>query len=458
MAGGELFENLRTQTKPQTDTAPISPPRLREPRRDQIELREMDLESLIEQDHLARVVWAIACDLDLIELENRIKSRGSNPGHPAITPKLLVALWVYATSQGVGSARLLARLCLAHNAYRWLCGGVSVNYHTLADFRIDHADVLDRLMSEHLASLAEAGLVNLTVLAQDGVKIRASAGTSSFRREETLGRKLELAQAVVEQLKTETEAHPEASNKRIQAAKERAARERVERVTAAQTALEELKGKRAQLEEKGGNGKKPKEPRASITDADARVMKMADAGFRPAYNVQVTSAAGTQMIVAVDVGNIGSDRGLMRPMLEQLDARLDQLPKQHIVDGGFCSANDIEWAHEQGIEVLCPPTQSKSGVDPFQPRPKDGPGALAWRARMSSEAGKKQYALRVICECIHARWRNWNLRQLPVRGREKVRAVVNLYALTNNLLQGYRLLQERMLAEKRVQEVKLALS
>jgi len=281
MAGGELFENLRTQTKPQTDTAPISPPRLREPRRDQIELREMDLESLIEQDHLARVVWAIACDLDLIELENRIKSRGSNPGHPAITPKLLVALWVYATSQGVGSARLLARLCLAHNAYRWLCGGVSVNYHTLADFRIDHADVLDRLMSEHLASLAEAGLVNLTVLAQDGVKIRASAGTSSFRREETLGRKLELAQAVVEQLKTETEAHPEASNKRIQAAKERAARERVERVTAAQTALEELKGKRAQLEEKGGNGKKPKEPRASITDADARVMKMARCRFPP---------------------------------------------------------------------------------------------------------------------------------------------------------------------------------
>jgi transposase len=456
MAGGELFENFLEQSKPQTDTAPFSRPRLREPQRDQIELRPMDLDSLIGEDHLARVVWAIVEELDLSELYNQIKARGSNPGHPAITPKLMVALWIYATSEGVGSARALARLCVEHNAYRWMCGGVSVNYHTLADFRVGHADVLDRLMSEHLASLAEAGLVNLTALAQDGVKIRASAGTSSFRREETLGRKLELAQAVVEQLKTETEAHPEASNKRIQAAKERAARERVERVKAAQASLEELKGKRAQLQEKGGNGKKPKEPRASITDADARVMKMADAGFRPAYNVQVTSAAGTQMIVAVDVGNVGSDRGLMRPMLEQLDARLGELPKQHIVDGGFCSANDIEWAHEQGIEVLCPPTQSKSGVDPFQPRAKDGPGALAWRARMASEAGKKQYALRVICECIHARWRNWNLRQLPVRGREKVRAVVTLYALTNNLLQGYRLLQQRMLAEKRAKEGHLA--
>jgi transposase len=456
MAGEGLFGELPQKERPQTDTAPFSRPRLREPQRDQIELRTMDLDSLIGDDHLARVVWAIVLTLNLSELENRIKARGSNPGHPAVSPRLMVALWVYATSQGVGSARALARLCLDHNAYRWLCGGVSVNYHTLADFRIDHADILDRLMSEHLASLSEAGLVNLSALAQDGVKIRASAGTSSFRREETLGRKLELAQAVVEQLKTETKEHPEASNKRVQAAKERAARERVERVKAAQAALEELKGKRAQLEDKGGNGKKPKEPRASITDADARVMKMADAGFRPAYNVQVTSAAGTQMIAAVDVGNVGSDRGLMRPMLEQLDARLGELPKQHIVDGGFCSAKDIEWAHEKGVEVLCPPTKSKSGVDPYQPRDKDGPGALAWRARMASEAGKKQYGVRVICECIHARWRNWNLRHLPVRGREKVRAVVTLYALTNNLLQGYRLLQQRMLAEKLAQEEKLA--
>jgi transposase len=446
MAGDGLFVELPEHLRPETDTAPFCPPRLREPQRDQIELRAMDLDSLIEEEHLARVIWAIVLALDLSELENRIKSRGSNPGHPAIAPRLMLALWVYATSQGVGSARALARLCVEHNAYRWLCGGVSVNNHTLGDFRIGHADVLDRLMSEQLASLAEAGIVDLTKLAQDGVKIRASAGTSSFRREETLERKLEMAQAVVERLKAEADTHPEESNKRIRAARERAAQERVERVKAAQTALAELKGKRRQLEEKGGNGKKPKEPRASTTDADARVMKMADAGFRPAYNVQVTSAAGTQMIAAIDVGNNGSDRGLMRPMLEKLGAQMGQFPKHHIVDGGFTSADDIEWAHAQKIDVYCPPTQSKSGVDPYQPRSKDGPGGAAWRARMASEAGKAQYAIRVICECIHARWRNWNLRQVPVRGREKVRAVVTLYALTNNLLQGFRLLQQRSLA------------
>ena len=170
---------------------------------------------------------------------------------------------------------------------------------------------------------------------------------------------------------------------------------------------------------------------------------MADAGFRPAYNVQVASAAGGLIVVAVEATNNGSDRGLMRPMLETVRERVRALigraPQRHIVDGGFCSAEDIEWAHGEGVEVYCPPTQSKSGVDPCLPRRGDGPGVLAWRKRMGSEAGKAQYKVRTICECIHARWRNWDLRQLPVRGMKKVRAVVLLHALTNNLLQGYRL-------------------
>jgi len=438
MAGDGLFGDLSEQTKPQTETAPFEAPRLREPQRDQIELRAMDIDSLIGEDDIARVIWAYVLGLDLSELENRIKARGDRPGHPAIAPRLVLALWLYATSQGVGSARALERLCASHDGYRWLCGGVSVNYHTLADFRVSCADLLDRLLSEHLAALAKAGLVDLATLAQDGVRVRANAGTASFRREATLERHLASAQAVVEELKREVEAHPDASNRRIRAAKERAARERSERVQAAQTALAEIKRKREQLDEKGGNGKKPKEPRASTTDAEARVMKMADAGFRPGYNVQVVSAAGEQIVVAVDVGNNGSDRGLMRPMLERLRAR-GLFPQRHLVDGGFCSAEDIEWAHSEAVEVYCPPTQSKSGTDPYLPRRGDGAGVLAWRARMASDAGKAQYKTRTICECIHARWRNWGLRQLPVRGIAKVRSIVLCYALTNNILQGHRL-------------------
>jgi transposase len=452
MAGDELFGTLPEQTKPlseqtkpfpeqtqpPSDVALEGAPRLREPQRDQIELRAMDIESLIGQDHPARVIWAYVEDLDLSDLEIRIKARGDRPGRAMTSPRLLVALWLYATSQGVGSARALERLCNTHDEYRWLCGGVSVNYHTLSDFRVDGADLLDRLMSEHLASLAAAGLVDLDTLAQDGVRIRANAGTSSFRREATLERHLSTAQAVVEELKREVEANPDASNRRIRAARERAARERCERLQAAQSALAEIKAKRAQLEDKGGNGKTPKAPRASTTDADARVMKMADAGFRPAYNVQVASAAGEQIIVAVKVENNGSDRVLMRPMLERLRAA-GHLPQGHLVDGGFCNAEDIEWAHGEGVEVFCPPTQSKSGADPYLPRRGEGVGVSAWRERMGSEAGKEQYKKRTICECIHARWRNWDLYQLTVRGIEKARAVVLWYVLTNNILQGHRL-------------------
>lgn len=437
--GEELFEELPVHAAAQSAASTGGAPRMREPERDQIELRAVDIDSLIGEEHLVRVIWSYVEGLDLSALEDRIKAREHSPGHPPISPRLLLALWLYATSDGVGSARALERLCESHDVYRWLCGGVSVNYHTLADFRVGCADLLDRLLAEHLAALAEVGLVDLDTLAQDGVRIRASAGAASFRREETLDRHLATAQAVVQDLKREVEARSDASNQRIKAAKERAARQRSERVKSAQAALAEIKRQRQAREEKRSNGKKPKEPRASTTDPEARVMKMADGGFRPGYNVQVASAAGEQIIVAVDVCNTGSDRGLMRPMLEQMRARNDRLPKRHLVDGGFGSAEDIEWAHVEGVEVYCPPTQSKHGTDPYLPRRSDGPGVLAWRARMASDAGKAQYKPRSVCECIHARWRNWNLRQLTVRGFEKVRAVVLCHALTNNILQGRRL-------------------
>jgi len=199
MPGDELFEELPEQVKPQPDSEPLGAARLREPKRDQIELRATDIESLIGEDHPARVIWAYVEGLDLRELEDQIKARADRPGHPATTPRLLMALWLFATSQGVGSARALDRLCESHDAYRWLCGGVTVNYHTLADFRVDHADLLDRLLSEHLAALAKSGLIDLNTLAQDGVRIRANAGASSFRREATLDRHLALAQTVVDE-------------------------------------------------------------------------------------------------------------------------------------------------------------------------------------------------------------------------------------------------------------------
>ena len=438
MAREDLFDGL-PEAGSQQEATGRGAPRLLEPRRDQIELRAVDIESLIGEDHPARIIWAYVESLDLSALEERIKARDDRPGHPATSPRLLLALWLVATSDGVGSARALERLCEHHDVYRWLCGGVSVNYHTLSDFRVGNADLLDKLLAEHLAALAKAKLVDLDTLAQDGVRIRASAGAASFRGEASLDRHLGAAEAVVEQLKQEVDASSDASNRRVRAAKERAARERSERLKAAKAALGEIKERGEQREKKRSKGRKPTEPRASTTDPDARVMKMADGGFRPAYNVQVMSAAGAQIVVDVEVCNIGSDRGLMRPALERLGPRNVVLPKRHLADGGFASTKDIEWAHAEGVEVYCPPTHSKHGTDPFLPRRDDGPGVLAWRARMASEAGRAIYKLRSICECIHARWRNWDLRQLTVRGAKKVRAVVLLYALTNNILQEHRL-------------------
>ena len=440
MAGDELFEGLPAAARRRRADGPArGAPRLRRPERDQVALRVVDIDSLIGQDHPARLIWTYVEGLDLSALEDRIKARDSTPGHPALSPQLVLALWLYATSEGVGSARALERLCNSHDAYRWLCGDVSVNYHTLADFRVNCADLLDRLLAEHVAALAKAGLIDLDTLAQDGVRVRASAGAASFRREATLDRYLAQAQGLVETLKREVNANSDASNRRIKAAKERAARERSERVKAAQMALEEIKQQRRQREETHANGKPRKQPRASTTDPAARVMKMADGGFRPAYNVQVASVADEQIVVAVAICNTGSDRGLMRPMLERVRTRTGHFPGRHLADGGFTSAQDIEWAHGEGITVYCPPTQSKHGTDPSLPRRGDGDGVLAWRARMASDAGKAQYKHRAICECIHARWRNWNLRQLTVRGVEKVRAIMLCYALANNILQGRRL-------------------
>ena len=237
-----LFDALLEQPAPER---PLGKPRLLEPQRDQMELRSMDINSLIGEEHPARAIWDYAEAVDLSELEDAIKAREGTPGHPAITPRLLLAVWLYATSDGVGSARALARLCESHDAYRWLMGGVSVNYHTLSDFRVNNGKLLDRLLTENVATLAACDLIDLDKLAQDGVRVRASAGAASFRRRKTLEEHLARAHEVVQQLKREVHDDPAASNQRIRAARERAARERVEKVKAALKTLGEVEAQRA---------------------------------------------------------------------------------------------------------------------------------------------------------------------------------------------------------------------
>lgn len=414
--------------------------RLREPERDQIELRAVDVDSLIGIEHPARVIWAYVKKLDLSELETAIKAREHTPGQAPASPRLLLALWLYATSGGVGSARALAKLCESHDAYRWLCGGVSVNYHGLSDFRTAHPELLERLLTEHVAALSVAEVIDLDEVVQDGVRVRASAGTKSFRRKKKLYKELKKARRLVERLRQEAESDPAASNRRIAAAQERAAREREARVAAALAKHREIEAER---ERRAKTNKKQtaeqREPRASTTDPQARVMKMADGGFRPAYNCQIATVAKGQIVIGVSTETVGSDRGLLRPMLDRVKKYYSRLPKRHLVDGGFNKNDDTEWAANAGVKVYGPATNNKHKSDPYAPRRDDKPGVAAWRRRMSSPHGKGVYKRRAMGECINARFRQWRLYQFTVRGREKVNTLLHWFALANNILAGHRL-------------------
>jgi transposase len=457
-----LFGELPQQSAAKHE-AGIGAPRMWEPERDTIELRAMSLDSLIGADHPARLIWAYVSRLDLRELEARIKAREGVAGHPAITPRLLLALWLYATSEGVVSARLLSRLCERDDVYRWLCGGLGVNHRTLGEFRVDHGELLNRLLAESVTALAAEGLIDLDMLSQDGVRVRASAGASSFRRRGRLEEKIAAVKGLLAELAKEVDADPTANEERLRKRRAQRAAERLSRLEAAVAKVAEIEAQQSKRQSKskppaapepplppssGAHGA-PSEPedakprrkavRASTTDPDARVIKMPDGGFRPAYNMQIASVAGEQIVVALDVSTSSSDRGLARPMLEKIEATYGELPNQHLVDGGFSKNDDIEWAHGAEVAMFCPPIINKHNTDPFAPRDDDGPGISEWRKRMQSEAGKAAYRKRSIHECINARLRTWGLLQLTVRGRAKALVVLTWYALANNILQGERL-------------------
>ena len=339
-----LFEAIPDDGAPVPEAEPPAlggQPRLRTANRQQVVFRAAALDDLLPPDHPARTVWDYVEELDLSPLYRPIKAVDGRPGRPPIDPKILMALWLYATIDGVGSARQLDELCRHHAAYQWICGDVSVNYHTLADFRTAHGELLDQLLTQSVAVLTAEGLVDLNRVAQDGMRVRASAGAASFRRRPTLEEALAEAQAQVQALRAELEQDPATSNRRRQKARERAARERAQRIKGALDRLPELEAK-----------KKPddrEKARCSTTDPQATVMKMADGGFRPAYNIQFSTATDSQVIVGVDVVTIGSDAGQLVPMVEQIDARYDQRPKDVLVDGGFAQHEQIEAVSSEAV-------------------------------------------------------------------------------------------------------------
>jgi transposase len=409
-------------------------PRIVEANRLQTRLVPMDLEGLLPADHQARAVWAFVARLDLTEFHERIKSREGSAGRPAIDPRILLGLWILAMLDGVGAAREIERLCDYHLAYQWMCGGVHVNHHTLSDFRNLSADQLNGLLTQTVSALLSEGLVEMHRVAQDGMKVRASAGGSSFRRRARLEAFKKIAREQIEILNQEIEDNTGAASKREQSARKRCAESRERRVERALEELTKAEGQKRSRDPK----RNQKEKRSSITDPESRVMKMADGGFRPAYNVHLTTATGTNVVVAVEVNNEGTDQTTMVLLAEQIEKRHGARPTEWLSDAGCTSLRNIDEMDKRGCKVYAPLRVSKSADYKSIRRPKDSQAVRDWRERMESDEAKTIYKYRgQTAEWVNAQLRNQGLLQFLVRGAKKALAVVLLHAITVNMRRSW---------------------
>lgn len=421
--------------------------RLRVPERRQMAMVVQCTDDLVAAGHPVRMVMALVERLDVAGFAEPIRAREGVAGRDATDPRLLVGLWLYGCIRGIGSARELARRCQESAAFRWLCGGVGVNHRLLSEFRVDHGAALDELFTQVIATLVDKGLVSVSRVSQDGVRVRVSAGADSFRREERLQQLLAESKQHVEELGRQLE-NPEVSaglSLKQRAARRRAAGERQQRLEQAIAQLPELKRKQAEAAEKAGQGKSGQkirntELRISTSDAEARRMKMPNGGFNPACNVQLATATASRAIVGVAVSNEGSDSaGLSEPMREQVEQRSGRQVQQHLLDGGYMRVADIEGAHQQGVELFLPPKPARNperrGRE-LEPKPGDSKAVLAWKRRMASPEGREIYRQRAATsETVNADLRSYRgLTQLTVRGLPKIKCVALWCALAYNLM------------------------
>jgi transposase len=392
------------------------------------------LDQLLPTDHRARIVWAFVKSLNLEPLYEKIEVTGSTAGRSAIAPEILVSLWLQATLDGIGSARELDRRCKTDIAYLWILGTVTVNYHTLSDFRVENGAFLERLLVDTVASLIDRGLVPLETIAQDGMRVRASAGGSSFRRKPSLEKLQQEAQDHLDRLKkeAENEAEHQQADARRRAATERAAIDRKRRIDEALRQHEKLSVQRENR--KKGDGEKT---RVSTTDPDARKMKMANGGYDPAFNIQFASDADARMIVGVEVTNAGTDGGELATMHGKVRSDYGKTPKKVLVDSAYATKEGVTSVESAGTEVVSTIPRSeqleKHGKDPHSRQKDDTDEYAHFRARMAKAEYQELYKLRPsIAEFPNADCRNRNLRQFRVRGLVKAKSVALWHALAFN--------------------------
>jgi len=393
-----------------------------EPERRQGVIRFEMPEDTLPTQHRARVLWAVTGELDVSGFTRHAKAIEGVAGRPVHSPRMLLTLWLYAISRGVGSAREISRLTETDLAYRWISGEMRVSHQLLSRFRVGHGEVLEQLMAEVLGTLLHNGLLSLQVVAQDGTRVRASASAPSFRSESALQQCFEQAQLHLKAVLAQAD-DPELSMAQ-KAAREAGARDFERRVREAIATVQQLRP--------SGKGK----ARASTTDPEARVMKMADGGYRPGYNVQLAVAGspmgGPRTIVGLNVTNVGSDMGSLTPMLDDIERRTGELPGQLLADANHTAHDDLRAVAARDVELLAPVPERTRNSDKSHDEP-----IADWIRRMQTPEAKRMMRARAsLCELANAHVKDrFGLDQIRVRGAAKVTCVVLLGSLAFNLLQ-----------------------
>jgi transposase len=327
-------------------------PRIRYANRKQILLREVDVESLVCEDHEVRAIWELVGRVDLRRYYEGIKSVEGVAGCPATDPRVMISIWIYSYSKGNSSAREISRLCEYDPAYQWLTGMERINYHSLSDFRVEHKEGLEELFIEVLGVLSGEGLVSLERVMQDGTKVKAYCSSDTFRRENTIKEHLEMAREQVRLMEEESE---EEISGRVAKARERAIREKKGKLELAMNELEKIK--------EGKKNKQQKEnARVSMSDPEARIMKQSDGGYAPGYNLQIETESKNKIIVGAKLTQSRSDYVELAGGAETVEKNMGEAPKQVVVDGGFVSRENIVKMSEKGIDLIgpMPDVQSKS--------------------------------------------------------------------------------------------------
>jgi transposase len=421
--------------------------RIKEAKREQMSMEIVDYNELIPEEHPARIIVKFVEELNLEGFYSDIKSLPGVAGRSATDPKLLLCLWLYATLEGIGSARLLEKLCERDAAFRWICGGVGVNYHTLSDFRHENGARLDQLLTDIMSTFIIKGIVRLKSLIVDGTKVKASASKKSFKRKTRLNKIKKETAHYIEELRRELDRDPNAGNRRREAARLSAQEKIKAKVEAALAELPKVEAAKELAKKKVKKGTEVKEAKVSTSDPDARLMKFADKSVKAGYNCQIVMEPESYIVVSVDISQNGNDQGLLKPLIEQIDSRYKERPDRALVDSGYQVKQDIiDLAdHRKPLLVYSPLPKKKENIkkaslDKRKKKEANYPESLkAFYKRMENKVSQKYYKVRSRIETFNGILHNRMRRGFHLRGKDKVKSELLLQAISHNIMSIHRL-------------------